>query len=309
MNAERTNPGKRGVMIPLATIVISLFLIVFSITMMILISIGVANISYSVKAEAEEPSVTDVSLSTVLEQETGYPEDGNVVQNLLSLYNNTHDSVIGSEVQGMINILFTGERFNLTISGSSFHDGIGGDHSVTSFGKVAIPGESYVDQENATNAFGGTDYMQFEYDKPIGADGAKWTVRHGDLDEYTIDIPAACWNAYADKVSLRIVSRLDRSGGTAYSRPQCYQGTGWNDIGKEVDLAGGTDCPKIIGKSETYDASWYSFAVKDVAGTEWHWCDADDPMEADGIGAAIYEEKILWHTYAGKERVQMRYYR
>jgi len=299
----------KGIGIPLATIVVSIFLIVFSIMFVIIIWTGAANISYEVKAEAEEPSILDVSLNAILEQGTDYPKDSNLVHNLLSLYNNTHDGDVEDEIQDLVDVFLTGERFNLTISGSNFHNGIEGEHSATSFGKVAIAGESYVEQENATNVFGGSDYIRFEYEKPIGADRARWKVKHGDLDEYIIDIPPSCWNAYADKISLRIVSRLDRDDGTAYSRPQCYQGAGWNDIGNEVDLSGGTDCSKIVDKSETYDASWFSFAAKDIASTSWYWCNESSDSEKEGLGAAIYEEKILWHTYANKERIYMRYYR
>ncbi|UCG95623.1 MAG: hypothetical protein JSV92_01065 [archaeon] len=299
----------KGIMGPLLAVAVCVFVVVFCLVLMLLVQLGKGFIEYKIIAEAEDPSIAEMAMNSLLEQETDILPDSNEMQNLLSLYNNTHDAEMSDYIQNLINSLFVGENLNLSISGENFHNGIKGTHSATSFGKVALPGESYVEQENATQTWKGPGALEIVYEKPIGVKGADWVVRHGNLVEYRITIPDSCWNAYPGTLYLRIESSLDRFGGTAYSRPFCRNGADWVPVGHEVNLVGGTNCQNRTEGSYTYDGSWYSYAALDSEGDEWYWCDENDPAEMDGIGAAIYEEKILWLAGGSREKIYLRYYR
>ncbi len=310
--------NKKGFVVSFVTVAAVIFSIVFSIIIILLVQIDIASLTHKVEAKAEDPAIAEIAINSFLKQKiypvTVYPSNSNKAINLMSSFNNTHDGYSGSGIhlliEDLMDTLSTKENLNLTIGNVSFPNNVEGRESSITFRKVAIPGVSYVEQENAsviipTNSVG-PSYLYVEYEKPMGVSGANWTLKHGNIPEYSTEIPDSCWRADKEKVMLRISSDL----ANARSEPQCFDGTNWITIGNVVDLANvNTNCNEITGANETYDASWYSFAVKDTAVTDWYWCDDTDPSQVNGLGAAIYEEKILWRTKGSYEKISMRYYK
>ena len=146
---------------------------------------------------------------------------------------------------------------------------------------------SYADEKYPAWGF----WYNVIYDKPFNAVRAEWKVKHGYFDEYTIDIPAACWLADAKKLRLRLYSNSNDGAGHAVSWPECYDGKKWLKLGKTAmsDFGGyGTDAnPSLMA-----DGDWDTYAVWNEIGPIWSSWQTDYSNTAP----RWYDEKIEWHS-------------
>ncbi|MCK5063426.1 MAG: hypothetical protein KAR23_05860, partial [Candidatus Aenigmarchaeota archaeon] len=93
-------------------------------------------------------------------------------------------------------------------------------------------------QENADSTSVDTQandgYLLINYTKPEDAyENTSWMVKYGSsaYAAENISIPLECWNAYSDKLVLRL--RSSCNGGTATSQPYCHNGSDWITAGDQ----------------------------------------------------------------------------
>jgi len=129
-------------------------------------------------------------------------------------------------------------------------------------------------------------YFDINYTKPLNStNNSLWQIKHACLDIYNITIPSQCWNAYSDKIMLRLTSTYTI---TDTSRAYCYNSTDWIEIGQTSgDCSGGT-----IGADSVinlYDGNW---------GTGATWNDGFGMWFGISLGYkyGIWEEAMWWQT-------------
>lgn len=143
-------------------------------------------------------------------------------------------------------------------------------------------------------------YVQINYTKPATAlSTSKWQVKHGDLTTYNITIPTDCWNAYPNSLVFRLVSHISYFGGTAYSKPQCYNGATWEDIGATssgtTNQLNSTTVTYI--PTRVYDGNWlnyYAWVYFSSAGY-WGYGFTEHTPSGNINKPNLYEEAMWWN--------------
>ena len=131
------------------------------------------------------------------------------------------------------------------------------------------------------------NYFYINYTKPLYAvNSSLWMVKHGNTSSssYNISLNNECFNQ--DILQLRIYSD------TTSTRPECYNGSGWQQIGVLADGTSnnfeGGGCAAVSDNDDMDDADW---STKDEwLGADWgDSCYGSNPPES-----MIFEEAIWW---------------
>lgn len=147
-------------------------------------------------------------------------------------------------------------------------------------------------------------YIYMNYTKPDNAISTSlWHVKHGGtagsgtLYDYNVSIPTNCWNADSDNLILRIWS-YGTNNNIFKSRPHCYNGTSWEDLGSE-SLGAAYNQGNSGQIANTYDGNWSSIAQwRNDSGT-YNWTDCTGVESCPGANA-IWEEGIYWQMYTSQ---------
>jgi len=140
---------------------------------------------------------------------------------------------------------------------------------------------------------GGPAFVYINYTKPIGVtNNSKWIVKNGALLT-NISLPNSCWNAFSNKLSLRLESEHHQNNLLSYSKASCYNGS-W------VDLVNSSSIYSSYGGSPTspdaiYDGDWDS-------GVGFVTCNSCSPgdwrswIDINPLNSVLYEEAMNWYA-------------
>jgi len=143
-------------------------------------------------------------------------------------------------------------------------------------------------------------YIYVNYSKPVGAlSNSKWIVKYGlelngtwDPIERNVTIPSLCWNAFTDKLSLRMYSLMDASH-TLESHGECYNGTDWERITPISYTYMSSPYPLYIANSSSnaFDGNWSTHSIFKISAIN-NWYDY-------GVSSLVekgywWEEAMLW---------------
>ena len=142
-------------------------------------------------------------------------------------------------------------------------------------------------QENSSELAAPPSYLYVNYTKDRVSDLSVWQVKHGfdgsDPLYYNISLPSTCWDYSATKLVLRLWSD------DYHSRPACYNGTGWENIGTYSNggsWTGNTD-GNFNQEGRMTDGNWTTEAI--YFQNAW----ATGPTLNLRYGA-IFEEAMYW---------------
>jgi hypothetical protein len=136
--------------------------------------------------------------------------------------------------------------------------------------------------------------ININYTKPGTAlNSSLWTVKHGNTTQAiatNVSIPLDCWNTYADKLQLRMVSLAGPS--VEYSYAQCYNGTTWRTLSNATSNSSAVHSSS--GATTIYAATDGAFATKVgyKSGTGWLSTITHSGLQSS---AMIFEEAMVWN--------------